>query len=494
MDLNLPKAAVELLDDDLMQCLSFILELDKLKSVKRRSPLLDNSRVETDAEHSWHSAMIALLLTKYSDTPVNCEKVVSMMLIHDIVEIDAGDIFLYDSEQAKTQDEREMLAAKRLYGLLPKQLGNELFTLWQEFEAGETAEAKFAKGLDRLQPLLLNYFSGGGTWNLPGAHRENVLQRKAVIQNLSPKLWEFAQILIEDGVAKGRLRQQDKPREVNEANPSMTSLFSVFSELTIVDMQSAPEAMKTAAQEFEVRFQHKFTTLTRLPKNLLDFLHQPNATNDNCNCLTHARLSIASNYDKSIITHIDTMSRIANLCRITKADNVEFFDAVISIYEGLRGGLDYLTRLDDTYCIAPEREGRMIAERLAVLPVGRNNCPNAKRIPYQEGLIVGHDLVAPDSTIYQRCVIVDGAIASGSTLIAMIEMLRESIQEFHIFSAHATQSSVRALAVYATAIDIKLYLNLGHVSGQLNHKRYALHEDGSLVIGDLGDLISPALE
>ncbi|TDF35864.1 HD domain-containing protein [Alteromonadaceae bacterium M269] len=492
----MPKESEACLEESIQKCITFILEMDKLKSVKRRSPLLDNSRAETDAEHSWHAAMSALLLSSFSEESIDREKVIRMMLIHDIVEIDAGDTFLYDTEHAQSQEERELEAGQRLYGLLPSDLRDELFSLWQEFEAGETAEAKFAKGLDRLQPLLQNYFSGGGTWNLPGVHREDVLSRKSVIKELGPSIWAFAQSLIEDGATKGWLRQHvSQSQDIESAQDEDTShALEIFSNLQTITIDKAPAKMKEAAREFEIRFQRKFETLTHLPNSLLDFLHKPVESGDNSLAVSGFHLSIASDYDKSVVNCIETMSKIANLENPSKPDNLAFFDAVISIYDRLRGGLSYLSSLDDTFCIAPEREGRMIADRLGVLPLGRTSKPNAKRIPYEEGLVVGHDLSSPNKAFYQRCVIVDGAIASGSTLIAMIEMLRASTQEFHVFSAHATASSVRALSVYAAANKIKLYLNLGHVSGQLNHKRYALHPDGSLVIGDLGDLISPAVE
>ena len=144
--------------------LQFILEIDKVKKIIRQTPLSDASRKENDAEHSWHIALMAYLLQEYAEEPVEVSKVMLMVLIHDLVEIDAGDTYAYDEEGAKTKDERERKAADHIFGMLPEDQGMYLKALWEEFEAYETAEAKYAHLLDNFQPLLLNDAAGGISW------------------------------------------------------------------------------------------------------------------------------------------------------------------------------------------------------------------------------------------------------------------------------------------------------------------------------------------
>jgi putative hydrolase of HD superfamily len=153
----------------LEQQLGFILEVDKLKSVLRQTRLVDGSRRENDAEHSWEVAMMAVVLAEHAGAPIDLARVVRMLLIHDIVEIDAGDTFIYDEGARKTQVEREEQAAERLFGLLPDDQAVELRELWAEFEDLKTAESRFATAMDRLQPLLHNYHSGGAIWSKHGS-------------------------------------------------------------------------------------------------------------------------------------------------------------------------------------------------------------------------------------------------------------------------------------------------------------------------------------
>lgn len=170
--------------------LDFLREIDRLKTVIRQSPLLDKSRKENSAEHSWHLAMYALLLNEYAGGPVNVNRVMQMLLLHDIVEIDVGDFPIHGGSSAQVQAEQEDKAAVRLFGLLPQPQGNELLTLWQEFERGETEDAKFAKALDRFQPLLINISTGGGTWTENGVSLEQVFSRYGpVIKRGAPLLW-----------------------------------------------------------------------------------------------------------------------------------------------------------------------------------------------------------------------------------------------------------------------------------------------------------------
>ena len=193
-------------DGRLRQQLGFIMEVEKLKQVLRRTPLLDGSRRENDAEHTWQLALMAMLLHEHSNEPVDLLHVIKMLLIHDIVEIDAGDTFTYDTAGLVDQSEREMRAADRLFGFLPEDQASELRALWDEFEARETPEAKFARAMDRLQPLLHNFFTSGGTWHTPGVVKDDVWDRKSLIADASDVLWETAQRIMNEGVERGFLK------------------------------------------------------------------------------------------------------------------------------------------------------------------------------------------------------------------------------------------------------------------------------------------------
>ena len=192
--------------ESLSQQIGFILEIDRLKSVLRRTPLLDRSRAETDAEHSWQVALMAVLLAEYADPPVDIYRVVVMLLVHDLVEIDAGDTFIYDEQARATQTDRERRAADRIFGLLPAGQGERLRALWEEFEAQESPEARFANAMDRLQPLLTNYFTKGATWKEPGVTQDRVIARNELIALASPQLWAYAERLIQDATRQGFLR------------------------------------------------------------------------------------------------------------------------------------------------------------------------------------------------------------------------------------------------------------------------------------------------
>jgi len=179
--------------------LQFLLELDRLKSVVRQSRLADGSRRENAAEHSWHLALFALLLSEHADVPVDAAHAAKLLLIHDIVEIDAGDAPIHASGASKAAIEAaEHKAANRIFGLLPADQATAYRTLWLEFEAGQSAEARFAKALDRLQPLLLNVMVGGGTWVDNNVSEQQVLERYGpAIAGGSTTLWEAARDLVE---------------------------------------------------------------------------------------------------------------------------------------------------------------------------------------------------------------------------------------------------------------------------------------------------------
>ncbi|GHI86152.1 HD domain-containing protein [Streptomyces xanthophaeus] len=189
--------------DRLRRQIEFVIEVDRLKNVFRQSPLLAADRKENDAEHSWHLALMTLVLAEHADEPVDTSKVLALVLVHDLVEIYAGDTFLYDTEGAEDQEEREQRAADKLFALLPEDQQKHFRALWDEFEARVTPEARFAKAMDRLQPLLLNFGNQGGTWRTPGVTEEVVLARKSVIKDASADLWEYAQSLIRTGADRG---------------------------------------------------------------------------------------------------------------------------------------------------------------------------------------------------------------------------------------------------------------------------------------------------
>ncbi|MDF0732915.1 HD domain-containing protein [Pseudomonas entomophila] len=176
--------------NNLERQLSFLREIDRLKGVVRQSPLLDRSRRENSAEHSWHLAMYALVLSEYASGAVDTGRVMRMLLLHDIVEVDVGDLPIHGGTSAALQAHRELQAARRLFGLLPAPQSDEFLRLWLEFEAAETADAKFAKALDRFQPLLINVFTEGGTWAQSGVSYEQVMARYGpAIERGAPELW-----------------------------------------------------------------------------------------------------------------------------------------------------------------------------------------------------------------------------------------------------------------------------------------------------------------
>lgn len=189
--------------------IQFIVEIDKLKHVLRQTLLMDKSRRENDAEHSWHLAMMAIVLAEYADPQVDLLRVLKMVLIHDLVEIDAGDTFCYDAIALQDQADREEKAADRLFGMLPENLGRELRSLWKEFEAKETLDAQFAAALDRLQPLLHNYYTEGGTWKKAGVTVEKVRKRMAPVAIGSPVLGELVESLIQDAIRQGFIVQSE---------------------------------------------------------------------------------------------------------------------------------------------------------------------------------------------------------------------------------------------------------------------------------------------
>lgn len=195
--------------DQLLKQINFIKEIDKIKYIQRKTKLFHSDRPENDAEHSWHLAMMTIVLAEHSDVPVDVLKVLKMVLIHDIVEIDAGDTFIYDTQKSHSNTENELIAAKRIFGLLPDEQAEELIAIWQEFEAGETPDARFAKAMDRIEPLLQNTSNNGGTWREFDVDYSKVFEKKKVIAQGSTTLWKFAENLLNESVEKGILKKTD---------------------------------------------------------------------------------------------------------------------------------------------------------------------------------------------------------------------------------------------------------------------------------------------
>jgi putative hydrolase of HD superfamily len=195
-------------NDRLARQIDFVLEIDKLKRVVRQTWHLDHSRKENDAEHSWHLAVMAVLLAEYAAEPgLDLARVVGMVLVHDLVEIDAGDTFVYDEAATRDKPEREQRAAERIFSMLPEDQAAEVRGLWEEFEARRTPEARYAAGLDRLQPLLHNYHTEGRTWREHGVTSADVLARNRHMAEGAPRLWQFAEGLIRDAVRRGYLAE-----------------------------------------------------------------------------------------------------------------------------------------------------------------------------------------------------------------------------------------------------------------------------------------------
>lgn len=193
-------------EDRLKQQLEFILEIDKMKKILRQTILTDYSRQENDAEHSWHISVMAMVLAEYADQSVDIGRVIRMTLVHDLIEIYAGDTFAYDTLGNQDKKAREDAAADRLFAMLPTDQGMEIRMLWKEFDQMETPDAIFAAALDRLQPLLHNFVTEGHTWKR-GVTSEQVRKRMAVIEKANPKLYEVVNGIIEQSLEKGYLTE-----------------------------------------------------------------------------------------------------------------------------------------------------------------------------------------------------------------------------------------------------------------------------------------------
>ena len=194
------------MDTRLQQQIAFVMETDKLKRIIRRNYNADGSRLENTAEHSWQITLMALTLSEYAEEEIDVTKVIKMLLIHDLVEVDAGDTYLYGEFDLQERDVKEQQAAERIFGLLPDEQQTEFMALWQEFEARETPEARFAKAVDRFMPILNNYHSQGRSWKENHISREQVLDKCSGIEQGSEKLWAYARQLIDQAKEKGYLK------------------------------------------------------------------------------------------------------------------------------------------------------------------------------------------------------------------------------------------------------------------------------------------------
>ncbi|WP_246175038.1 HD domain-containing protein [Tenacibaculum aiptasiae] len=181
-----------------LEQINFIKEIDKLKYIQRKTKLFNSDRYENDAEHSWHLAMMTIILAEHSDVKIDILKVLKMVLIHDIVEIDSGDVFIFDNDKNHKNTFEELKAAKRIFGLLPEKQAKEFIEIWLEFEEGETNEAKFAKVMDRFEPILQNISNNGGTWKEYNVPLDKVLKKTSPIENGSKLIWDYSKKEIEE--------------------------------------------------------------------------------------------------------------------------------------------------------------------------------------------------------------------------------------------------------------------------------------------------------
>ena len=190
-------------NERLIKDIEFIVELDKMKSILRQTSLIDKSKRENDSEHSWHISVMAMVLSEYANEEIDVCKVIKMLLVHDLVEIYAGDTFCYDVEGNKSKKERELNAANKIFGMLAEDKGQSLRSLWDEFEEMQTKEALFAASMDRLQPFLNNYFSDGGTWKKFDVSKKDIYKRIAPLKESSEELWIFTENMLEDAFERG---------------------------------------------------------------------------------------------------------------------------------------------------------------------------------------------------------------------------------------------------------------------------------------------------
>jgi len=194
------------MNDKLKGQLAFLIEADKMKLILRQTLLIDKSRRENDAEHSWHLALMAMTLAEYTPLAISLDRVIRMALVHDLVEIYAGDTFAYDTAGYQSKDKREKEAADKLFSLLPPEQGREYRALWEEFDAMQTPDALYASAIDRLQPFINNALTDGHTWVLHGVTVDKVYKRMDPVRDALPALWEYVENVINENLKAGRIK------------------------------------------------------------------------------------------------------------------------------------------------------------------------------------------------------------------------------------------------------------------------------------------------
>lgn len=193
-------------DEKLKNQIKFVMVIDEMKNIFRRNLIIDGSRRENDAEHSWHLAMLAMILEEYSAEKIDLERVLKIALVHDLIEVYAGDTFAYDEKGNEDKHEREVKAADKLFGMLDGTQGGEIRALWDEFEAMETAESRYANAIDRIQPLILNYMTNGHTWKQGNVHSTQIYKRMDIIRTATPELWHIVEGIINTSIEIGILK------------------------------------------------------------------------------------------------------------------------------------------------------------------------------------------------------------------------------------------------------------------------------------------------
>ena len=193
-------------DEKLQKQIKFAMVIDEMKNIFRRNLIIDGSRRENDAEHSWHLAMLAMLFEKYSAEKIDLERVIKIALVHDLIEVYAGDTFAYDVKGNEDKLDRELKAADKLFGILDPEQGAEIRALWDEFEAKETPESKYANAIDRIQPLINNYMTNGHTWKEGDVHAPQIYKRMDIIRTATPELWPIVEGIINTSIKIGILK------------------------------------------------------------------------------------------------------------------------------------------------------------------------------------------------------------------------------------------------------------------------------------------------
>ncbi len=197
-----------MINEKLIKDIEFIVELDRMKSILRQTSLIGEDKREDDAQHSWHISVMAMILSEYANEDIDGCKVIKMLLTHDLVELYAGDTFCYDKVGNQDKKQRELAAADKIYGMLDEEKGKELRKLWDEFEEMETPEALFAASMDRLQPMLNNYYNNGGTWRKFNVAQSDIYKRISPVKKSSDELWNFVEYMLEDAFEKGLISKR----------------------------------------------------------------------------------------------------------------------------------------------------------------------------------------------------------------------------------------------------------------------------------------------